>query len=338
MNTDKREEIINALVMLGKDIEENMDKEPYLSMYRKVRSENPWFLEDNTKYALQQFLPWLQKDILENFANRYPCQQKRKRLAIVCAGNIPAVSFHDILCGLLSGSEVQIKLSSNDKVLIPFLLNRINKQELLPISYTDKIKDFDFVIATGSNSSSLYFESYFRNCPHIIRKSRSSIAVVTHEDNISGLEDDVFMYLGLGCRNVSLLFLPLGFDMERLKNRFKKYSFLADFHKYKNNYDYYRAVFQMNNVNVIDVGFYLLQENRQLHCPISVVNYCFYKDKKEIESFVEENKEELQCVVAGSFKFNDGIPTVPFGKAQSPNIDDYADNVDTMDFLNKTSF
>ena len=333
MNSIKKEDIIESLSFLGEDIRENIDKEPYLSMYIQAQQENAWFLKENIQYALQQFLLWLEKDKLQDFINRYEVNEKHKNLAIVCAGNIPAVGFHDILCGLLSNCNLQVKLSSNDKVIIPFLINRIRKKVDLPITFVDKIKDFDIVIATGSNNSSLYFESYFKNYPHIIRKSRSSIAVVEKDDDISGIEDDVFMYMGLGCRNISLLFLPLGFDMERLKDKFKKYSFLADFYKYKNNYDYYRAVFQMNNINMIDGDFYLLQEVKELHCPISVVNYCFYKDKKEIEDFISEKQDELQCIVADKSEFAKEIKPIPFGKAQSPNIDDFADNVDTMSFL-----
>lgn len=334
MNTMKKEEIIEKLSFLGEDIRENIDQEPYLSMYIKAQQGNAWFLKENIQYSLKQFLLWLEKKELHDFVAKYEENKKQKNLAIVCAGNIPAVGFHDILCGLLSNCCLQVKLSSNDKVIIPFLINRMSEKTELPVRFVDKIKDFDLVIATGSNNSSLYFESYFKKYPHIIRKSRASIAVIDkNDDDISGIEDDVFMYMGLGCRNVSLLFLPLGFDIEWLKNRFKKYSFLIDFHKYKNNYDYYHAVFQMNNINALDGGFYLLQNSKELHCPISVVNYCFYENKKEVEDFIVEKHDELQCVVAGRFDFSREIKTIPFGKAQSPEIDDYADNIDTMSFL-----
>ncbi len=334
MNTMKKEEIIERLSFLGEDIRENIDKEPYLSMYIKAQQGNAWFLKENIQYSLKQFLPWLEKKELHDFVAKYEENKKQKNLAIICAGNIPAVGFHDILCGLLSNCSLQVKLSSNDKVIIPFLINRMSEKTELPVRFVDKIKDFDLVIATGSNNSSLYFESYFKKYPHIIRKSRASIAVIDKkDDDISGIEDDVFMYMGLGCRNVSLLFLPLGFDIEWLKNRFKKYSFLIDFHKYKNNYDYYHAVFQMNNINMLDGGFYLLQNSKELHCPISVVNYCFYENKKEVEDFIVEKHDELQCIVAGRFDFSREIKTIPFGKAQSPEIDDYADNIDTISFL-----
>lgn len=334
MNTMKKEEIIERLSFLGEDIRENIDKEPYLSMYIKAQQENAWFLKENIQYSLKQFLPWLEKKELHDFVAKYEENKKQRNLAIVCAGNIPAVGFHDILCGLLSNCCLQVKLSSNDKTIIPFLINRMSEKTELPVRFVDKIKDFDLVIATGSNNSSLYFESYFKKYPHIIRKSRASIAVIDkNDDDISSIEDDVFMYMGLGCRNVSLLFLPLGFDIEWLKNRFKKYSFLIDFHKYKNNYDYYHAVFQMNNINALDGGFYLLQNSKELHCPISVVNYCFYENKKEVEDFIVEKHDELQCIVAERFDFSREIKTIPFGKAQSPEIDDYADNIDTMSFL-----
>lgn len=325
--------VIDALEFLGKDIRENIDKEPYLSMYDRARENNAWFLKENIKYALEQILIWLNKEDLSRFANQYSQHYKAKNLAIICAGNIPAVAFHDIVCSLLSGCIMQVKLSSCDKIVIPFLVERMLTKYDLPISFVDKVRNFDLIIATGSNNTSAYFDSYFKQYPKIIRKSRSSLAVITDEDDICGLENDVFMYFGLGCRNISLLFLPFGYDINKIKQQFNKYSYLIDFYKYKNNYDYRKALFLMNGIKCEDMGFCLLQNKEDLHCNISVVNYTYYQDYESVNAFISNHREELQCVVANNFEVKSNIDKIPFGKAQSPLLDDFADGVDTMLFL-----
>lgn len=327
--------VIDALDFLGKDIRENIEKEPYLSMYARARENNAWFLEENVKYALEQILIWLNREDLLRFVGKYPQHSNSKNLAIVCAGNIPAVAFHDIVCGLLSGCVVQVKLSSCDKIIIPFLVERMQTKFDLPISFVDRVRNFDLIIATGSNNTSAYFDSYFKQYPKIIRKSRSSMAVITEKDDICGLENDVFMYFGLGCRNVSLLFLPLGYDINKIKHQFNKYSYLIDFYKYKNNYDYRKALFLMNEIKYEDIGFCLLQNKEDLHCNISVVNYIYYQDKEYVDNFISNHSEELQCVVANNFEVKSNIDKIPFGKAQSPLLYNFADGVDTMLFLNK---
>ncbi len=332
-----RKKIIDILVSLGEDIKTNIDNQPYISMYKKAEENNPWFLQKNIRYALKQILMWLDREKLTTFADKYKSHSHKKNLAIVCAGNIPAVSFHDIICGLLSGYCIQVKLSSSDKIIIPFLLERMQKIEPLPIEFEDKIKNFNVVIATGSNNTSLYFGSYFSKFPHIIRKSRSSLSVVTEKDDITGIEDDIFMYFGLGCRNVSLLFLPHGYDTNKIKQRLCKYSHLIDFYKYKNNYDYYKALFEMNNADYTDTGFCLLRNEKNLHCPISAINYCFYQDINEIEDFILQHKEEVQCLVAQAYTSLAFTDRVDFGKAQSPKLEEFADSVDTMSFLEQVA-
>lgn len=330
-----RSVVISALEFLGKDIRENMNKQPYLSMYERAKENNAWFLEENVLYALKQILIWLNGEELSKFANKYHKPSYSKNLAIVCAGNIPAVAFHDIICGLLSGCVVQVKLSSCDKIIIPFLVERMQTKFDLPISFVDKVKNFDLIIATGSNNTSAYFDSYFKQYPKIIRKSRSSLAVITEKDDISGLEDDVFMYFGLGCRNVSFLFLPFDYDIDRLKQQFSKYSYLIDFYKYKNNYDYRKALFLIGETEFEDTGFCLLQNKEDLHCNISVVNYAYYKDYEYVNNFISANKENLQCVVANDFEIKTDLNKIPFGKAQTPLLEDFADGVDTMLFIEK---
>lgn len=318
-----RENIINALVWLGKDIEANMNSEEYELMYQQARAKNAWFIKENIQYALRAFLPWLNEENLRKFVSKYDVAQHSRTIAVVAAGNIPAVCFHDVLCVLLSGHKLMLKLSSQDDVIVPFLLEKLKQRTEIACQFVDKISHFDAVIATGSNSSSMYFETYFSKYPHIIRKSRSSIAVI--ETDFPKIEDDIFMYMGLGCRNVSLVFLPQDFDLQQLTKNFASYSHLINHNKYKNNYDYYKSIFLMNSVPFVDCGNLILQEKRELHAPVSVLYYSYYADLQEVRQFIEDHKEELQCVV--------GDACIPFGKTQQPSLEDFADDVDTMKFL-----
>ncbi|MBQ9311954.1 MAG: hypothetical protein IJ213_02795 [Bacteroidales bacterium] len=334
-----RDNIILALSLLREDIEKNISSLEYEAMYRKVEQQNAWFIKQHVQYSLKAILPCLKEDYLREFCSKYSFVASEKTIAVIAAGNIPGVCLHDVFEVLLSGNKLLLKLSSVDNILVPFLLERLNKYHLtianeeLPIRYTDKISSFDAVIATGSNSTSLYFETYFAKYPHIIRKSRSSIAVIDKEDNISGLEDDIMMYMGLGCRNISHLFLPKGFDFNVLQTLLKKYDYLINHSKYRNNYDYYKAVFLMNSIGFKDFKSLLLVENFELHSPVSVVYYTYYDDVTEVNNYLIEHKEEIQCIVADKFPLQQGFTKIPFGKAQLPLLDDFADGVDTMRFL-----
>lgn len=332
----KTDKVLDALDYLGNDIKQNINSQAYLSMFESARENNPWFTEEDVRYALLQFLPWLERKNAEKFLEKYSQNMEEQNLAIVAAGNIPCVCFHDVICGLLSLCNIQVKLSSNDKVILPFLMKRMSEKFELPISFVEKVKNFDKIIATGSNNTSLYFQSYFSDYPHIIRKSRSSVAVVCNQDNTEGLQEDVFRYFGKGCRNVSLIFLPQGYELKNLSDRLKTYKFAPDFQKYKNNCDYYKAVFLMNNIKFTDAEFFTLREELNLHPPLSVINYVFYNDISEVNKFLLEQKEDLQCVVAEKAELSDKIKKTPFGSAQSPQLDDFADEVDTMAFLQST--
>lgn len=333
-----REEIIHAFVCLGEDIRNNLLSEDYQNMYHRAQAQNGWFIPMNIQRSLEEFLPWLDRKTLEDFSSHYAFAKEPKTIAVVAAGNIPAVCFHDVLCVLLSGHKLMLKLSSSDNIIIPFLFSRLKETFSLPIEFVDKIANFDAVIATGSNSSAMYFETYFGKYPHIIRKSRCSIAVVEKEEDISGIEDDILLYMGLGCRNVSLVFLPNGFSLDALKQRLSLYSHLTDHNKYRNNYDYHKAIFLMNLIPFTDACPMLLQEKRELHAPVSVLYYTYYDTRKEVLDFISQHQEELQCVVSNNFDFSDSSlvsDKILYGYSQKPSIDTFADNVDTMVFLSE---
>jgi hypothetical protein len=258
---------------------------------------------------------------------------------VVMAGNIPLVGFHDFLCVLISGNCFLGKLSRNDYYLLPTLaqiLTSIDSRYKERITFTtDKIQGFDAVIATGSNNTSRYFEYYFGKYPHIIRKNRNSIAILSgHEtpEDLAALTMDMFLYFGLGCRNVNKIFVPAGYNFFQLTEACKQFADYINHNNFRNNYDYYKTIFLMNNQSFIDGGFYILQENQLLHNPVSVFHYEYYIVISEVQSFIADNKENLQCIV-GNMAEIPGI--IPFGKAQKPHLDDYADNIDTIEFLLK---
>ncbi|MBP1644833.1 MAG: acyl-CoA reductase [Bacteroidetes bacterium] len=300
--------------------------------------ENPWFDRDSVCLALKALAKWFNKEVLEEFCDRYDFTDNPKTVAVICAGNIPSVNFHDLLCVLLSGNRALLKLSSLDNRLIPAIVDKLVEIEPLirdKVLFAEgKIEGFDAVIATGSNNTSRYFNYYFSKYPHIIRHSRSSIAVIGDRDiDFKGLMADVLTHKGMGCRNISKLFVPRGFDFMPLVEASKDYAFLMDHNKYRNNYDYHKAIFIMNNVAFVDSGVMLMMENKDLFTPVSVLNYEFYDNLKSVEDMVEMDKDNIQCVVS-DIEFVGGMKTIGFGKAQQPEIYDYADNVDTMLFLN----
>ena len=298
-------------------------------------AHNPWFIAENINYALQTWTEALTEQHITEWLVPYsdelkPIKEPRK-VAVVMAGNIPAVGFHDLLCVLAAGDTVKVKLSSSDQLLIPSITRCLT--ELEPawnnrIEYvTETLSGFDAVIATGNDNTARYFEYYFGKYPHIIRKNRTSVAVLTgHEtpEELELLAEDVFQYFGLGCRNVTKLYVPQGYDFVRLLDAFRKYNHLADHHKLKNNYDYNLALHILNKKFYMTNGSILLVEADAVFSPISQLNYEFYKNADELMANLAKS-EEIQCIT--------GKGHIPFGSAQCPSITDYADGVDTLDFL-----
>lgn len=326
MNLQQR---IDLLSGLGKYI---LSEDPaWLQAKEKAFHENAWFIPSFTDLAAASIATqFLKQNILEKWTAGLSLPESSKTAGIVMAGNIPMVGFHDLLAVFISGKKAIIKLSSKDSILIRHLTEtlalwepEINKQ----IVFSDMLKGCDAYIATGSNNSAGYFSYYFGKYPHIIRRNRTSVAILDGTETTTELEklaDDVFLYFGRGCRNVTKLYVPMGYDFVPLLTVFKKYSWMADHNKYKNNYDYNLALHILNKKFYMSNEAILLIEDRQLFSPISQINYQYYDKKEDIIPLLEGN-EDLQCIV--------GRGHTPFGQSQSPSVTDYADGVNTLEFL-----
>jgi hypothetical protein len=312
---------------------------PYNDVIKKATIENSWFTSDFIALSFKAIGESLTKKNINNWLSNYsiPDNPTPKKVGLILAGNIPLVGFHDILCVLISGNQVIAKLSVKDQLLYSIIKDLLVTQK--PeygnrLVFTDGyIKEVDAIIATGSNNSSRYFEYYFGNYPNIIRKNRNSLALISGNETADDLEllaDDIFTYFGLGCRNVSFLWLPTNFPLDLLFKSFTRYSHLIHNNKYANNYDYQKAIMLMNQVPFFDNGLVMLRENNQLSSPIGVVHYQYYNSTNEINNYVSNNKHNIQCIVS---KTKWDFPTYELGAAQKPELWDYADNVDTMEFL-----
>jgi len=339
---------IKSFVELGeiirRSLENTQKKGVEKELYELIQDHqhtNAWFTPKFVEQSLQSILLFLEEKILTEFVSKYTISDDftSKRIGVVTAGNIPLVEFHDFLCIVLSGHDYVAKLSSKNNKFLPLfykILKQINPKLTPHISFLEEmefLKDVDAVIATGSNNSSRYFEYYFRKHPHIIRKNRNSIAVISENDGekeINALADDVFSYFGLGCRNVSKIYLPKSYKPETIIPFFDKYDFLKMHSPYMNNYTYNNAIYLINTERFLDAGFFLMKEDVSISSPLSVINYSFYEDVADVVKEIEENKDRLQCVVSNT----KNIPyAIPFGQAQYPSMFDFADNVDTMEFL-----
>lgn len=340
---------IAAFSMLGKQLRAVSQRNPDTETERVIvaaSSANPWFTRENILTALGALGEALTERNLEKWMASYHIKiksSKKKKIGVVNAGNIPAVGFHDFLCVLMSGNIYHGKNSSDDIYLLPHIASLLKKTEPSfedRIFFTEKISSPAAVIATGSNNSARYFEYYFGKYPHIIRKNRNGIAVLSGNENIgelSGLADDVFQYFGLGCRNVSKLFLPDGYDLNRLFAAFEKYSNVAQHNRYMNNYTYQRAVMLMNKEKFLENGFVILKEDSSLQSPVAVLHYEYYKDAKDVFEKLPSIESEIQCIACSDGikkKFtSEKLSPVPLGQTQKPMLWDYADGVDTMEFL-----
>jgi hypothetical protein len=323
---------ISLLSRLGEYI---LSKDPlWVEAKEKAGYENGWFIPEFVELSCKNITgAYLKKDILESWAASYNLPDNNpnpKTTGIVMAGNIPLVGFHDWLCVFISGHKSAIKTSSKDRVLLKHLVDKLSEwdpevKEL--VSFSEMLKSCDAYIATGSNNSSRYFEYYFGKYPNIIRRNRTSVAIITGNESLDELEklaDDVYLYFGLGCRNVTKIYVPNNYDFVPLLEAFKKYNYLADHFKYKNNYDYNLALHLLNKKYYMTNSSVLLIEDPVIFSPISQLNYEFYSDNADLTAKLPA-AQDLQCVVGKSF--------TPFGMAQYPSISDYADGVDTMKFL-----
>lgn len=304
-----------------------------------AHQNNPWFTPENTRRAITAIAANLSNDRLEDWLAPYPFEQEvNKTVGLVLAGNIPLVGFHDILCALCAGFQIQIKNASADPVLTPHLLVKL--QEINPdfsakLSMTDQLRDFDLVIATGSDNSSRYFTYYFGRKPHIIRKNRNSVAILTEKENaedIHMLGKDIFDYFGLGCRSVSKLFVPEGYDLSAFFDGIAAFSDIINHHKYANNYDYNKSIYLINGDPHFDNGFLILKPDERNASPLGVLYLEEYPSKENLVNRLNGLAPKLQCVVSKE-PLPIVTPVVGFGQSQQPALDDYADGVNTLDFL-----
>jgi len=351
MNLQQR---INGFIELGKFISQFSTEKPerkdnvlfndlffdgFKHQIKLANEHNGWFNTQNIVYALKGWANNLAETNIDHWLKHYNFKNiETKKVAIIMAGNIPLVGFHDFLSVLLSGHSVLVKQSSNDKQLLPFLskyLEYVEPSFKGKIEFTEeKLQHFDAVIATGSNNTARYFEYYFKDKPSIIRKNRNSIAVLTGNENkeqLQGLSEDIFRYYGLGCRNVSKLFVPKGYNFDAFFNAMYSWKDVIKDSKYANNYDYNKAVYLMSEFDMLENGFLMIKEDESFASPIATVFYEFYEDKAKLQNKLEAKKEDIQCIVSDGFLENE----VKFGETQNPQLWDYADNVDTIDFLLK---
>lgn len=347
---------INAFVELGKflqqfsseNFEENEDVlhndlffDGFKHQIKIAQEHNTWFTKENLIFALNGWSKSLTESNINHWLKVYHFKELNpKKIAIIMAGNIPLVGFHDFLSVLISGHDVVVKQSSNDKQLLPFLakyLETVEPEFKGKITFSaDKLEKFDAVIATGSDNTARYFEYYFKGKPSIIRKNRNSLAVLSGEETeeqLEALSEDIFRYYGLGCRNVSKLLVPKDYDFQNFFKGIYKWHPIIHQHKYANNYDYNKAVYLMSEFDMLENGFLMIKEDDSYASPIATVFYEYYDDNQALKNKLEADSDKIQCVVSSGLFENE----IPFGQTQNPQLWDYADNVDTIDFLLKIS-
>lgn len=342
----------NIFIELGKFLSQFLDEEniqngsvlhndlffeKFQDLISLSQSHNGWYTPENVYFSIQSWAKALTKENLDKWLSNYKFDSvKHTNVGLILAGNIPLVGFHDFLSVLISGHTVLVKTSSNDQFLLPFLakyLISIEPKFENKITFVEgKLENFDAVIATGTNNTARYFDYYFKNKPSIIRKNRNSVAVLNGEETkeqLIALGEDIFRYFGLGCRNVSKLFVPKGYSFDAFFEAIFEYQDVIHYEKYANNYDYNKAVFLMSNFKLLDNGFLTLKEDLSYSSPISSVFYEFYESLDEIKSRLALENDKIQCIVSNNLIEN----SIQFGQTQNPNLWDYADNIDTISFL-----
>ncbi|MFA6276133.1 MAG: acyl-CoA reductase [Pedobacter sp.] len=301
---------------------------------------NAWFTSEEVGKALISLSNMLNNDDLELWFEHVHISEQPKKVGLILAGNIPLVGFHDVLCVLATGNIALIKMSSSDDKLLPALLKQLISFEpelANHIEYTERLKDFDAIIATGSNNTSRYFDYYFGKVPNIIRKNRNSVAVLNGKESTAELESlghDIFDYFGLGCRNVSKIYVPENYDLKNFFEPIEKYQPIINHFKYNNNYDYNKSIYLVNGVKHFDNGFILMKEDETFVSPLAVLFYEEYNSVEDIEVKLNAQDEQIQCVVS-NIPLEINKEKIGFGQSQNPKLWDYADTINTIDFLNK---
>ncbi len=345
------EKVIKAFAQLGKlmthlgevhqwqNFECGVTQEEYDSLIRVINKQyvlNGWFTKENVFQSLIALGNQLTEEKLTSWLNSYNLNADKptKRIAVIMAGNIPLVGFHDFLSVLITGNTAICKLSSDDKTLLPalaFHLIQFEPSLKEKIVFSDgKLGKFDAIIATGSDNSIQYFEQYFGNLPHIFRKNRTSIAILNgneSKEELALLGNDIFEYFGLGCRNVAHLLVPKGYEFNKFFEAIVEFHPIINHHKYANNYDYNKAVYLLNKANLLDNNFLLLRESEELFSPLAMIHQHSYENEEDINLYLDKYKDKIQVIIGQKY--------TPFGSAQCPLLTDYADGVDTIDWITK---
>ena len=333
-----RERVAN-LIQLGTYLN-NLNENEIIQIFNQAENENPWFTQGNISKAIKAIRDeFLNQKSLQLLIDTYKLDDNisPKRIGLILAGNIPLVGFHDVLCCYLTGHISLIKYSDKDKTLMQFMikkLNEININNDFYFNQVTKLEDYDAAIVTGSNSTAKHFEFYFKHVPHIIRKNRNSIAIIARNETdmeLQALGNDVFSYFGLGCRNVSMLFVPKDYDITKLFVVFDNFKDIIFHNKYKNNYDYNVALMLLNKEKFLHNDMLILRESDQIISRIGSLHYKKYENINSLTEWINDHNDEIQCIVSNTHI--DWIATIPFGNSQCPSILTYADGVDTVQFL-----
>lgn len=347
---------IEAFVKLGKFLSKFCDlietntisdhlNDKWIALFKteieRAKHYNGWFTEENCIHAFKEWSIALTKENLDAWLGLYGLNaNSEKVVALIMAGNIPLVGFHDLLCVLITGNKALVKLSSNDQKLIPLIIDYLKEIEpyfIDRVTFTkEKLGHYDAVIATGSNNTARYFEYYFGKKPNIIRKNRNSVAVLKGDEtteDLTALGEDIFRYFGLGCRSVSKIYIPKNYNIDTFFKAIFPYNDIVNHNKYANNYDYNKAVYLMSEFKILDNGFLILKEEESFGSPIASLFYEYYEDTDALKTKLKKEEDKIQCIVASGFIEKE----VLFGKTQKPSLNDYADGVDTIEFLLRTS-
>ncbi len=326
-----KERFLSLIKALNQYFSDSSNEEKIELFIEKAKNENAWFSDYLIRNAMKAIdEQFLDMQVWVNFFENYPKNSiTSKRIGLILSGNLPAVGMHDLLMTLAAGHQVVVKLSSQDQALMKLYIEAIKSiDSQFIIESVDRLSAVDAVIATGSDFSSGYFSNYFAKIPHIIRKNRSSVAVLTGNENMADFEalaDDIFTYYGLGCRNVSTIAVPTNFDLTPLFDVLTKVNWVLEHTKYSNNYQYHKTLLLLNQIPHFDLGNLIVTENEQLVSPVGVLHVHRYETENDLSAWLSQHTEKIQCVV--------GSNLIPFGQAQMPALDDFADGVNTYEFL-----
>lgn len=333
-------ERIDLINKAGDKLREAFDDPNYASVFSMAESSNHWFTQSNIKKSIDAICAkYTAPDKLAQWVSKYsiPENNKPKKLGLLLAGNIPFVGIHDVIAGFVAGHQMHIKFSDKDSYLMPFFIKLITEENEKAASYfteVERMNGIDLVIATGSNNTSRYFEYYFGKMPNIIRKNRVSVAVLGQETSMEELKmlgEDVFSYFGLGCRNISKMYLPKGYKIEKVMEAFEDWKEWVLHNKYKNNFDYNYAIYLLNKTKFFTNGSLITIEDESIYSRISCLHFSYYDSLEELETSLDGLKDQLQCVVSNIEL--EKVNTQAFGSSQAPELWEYADGVDTMEFL-----